>query len=236
MKKIIILFILVGFFLIPGKTRCYSATTQLIVDQDVGLNPNNPNTNYNSSTLQYLWVGYPSWGNGNYESMFGFDVSSIVSQIGQGETLRINSMTFSAYHNYPTNKPGNVEVGLGNTDNWDDDVVTWNSSYGDHGQSIDSVNINGSPSWYRWCHWDVSSIAPDELLDGYLTLYLFTQPAGTTNWHLFEASEYGAKNEAYLTIDYDIVPDNTIPIPGAVWLLGSGLLGLVAVRRRKKNS
>ncbi len=29
---------------------------------------------------------------------------------------------------------------------------------------------------------------------------------------------------------------NPVPIPGAVWLLGSGLLGLVAVRRRKKNS
>ncbi|HOD35359.1 MAG TPA: hypothetical protein PLR20_04580 [Syntrophales bacterium] len=33
-----------------------------------------------------------------------------------------------------------------------------------------------------------------------------------------------------------LVPDTTvIPIPGAVWLLGSGLLGLVAVRRRFKK-
>jgi len=27
---------------------------------------------------------------------------------------------------------------------------------------------------------------------------------------------------------------NTVPIPGAVWLLGSGLLGLIGIRRRKK--
>ncbi len=33
----------------------------------------------------------------------------------------------------------------------------------------------------------------------------------------------------------DFIP-NPVPIPGAAWLLGSGLLGLVAVRRRKKNS
>ena len=28
---------------------------------------------------------------------------------------------------------------------------------------------------------------------------------------------------------------NVVPVPGAVWLLGSGLAGLVALRRRKKN-
>ena len=30
----------------------------------------------------------------------------------------------------------------------------------------------------------------------------------------------------------DDISVNAVPIPGAVWLLGSGLLGLVAIRRR----
>ena len=30
-----------------------------------------------------------------------------------------------------------------------------------------------------------------------------------------------------------LTPNNVVPIPGAVWLLGSGLLGLVGIRRRK---
>jgi len=34
------------------------------------------------------------------------------------------------------------------------------------------------------------------------------------------------------SLDFD---QNTVPIPGAVWLLGSGLIGLAAVRRRKKS-
>lgn len=32
----------------------------------------------------------------------------------------------------------------------------------------------------------------------------------------------------------DLLIQNPVPIPGAIWLLGSGLLGLVAVRRRRK--
>jgi hypothetical protein len=33
-------------------------------------------------------------------------------------------------------------------------------------------------------------------------------------------------------LDYSELEINTVPIPGAVWLLGSGLVGLIAVRRR----
>ena len=33
----------------------------------------------------------------------------------------------------------------------------------------------------------------------------------------------------------DFYVDNVVPIPGAVWLLGSGMLGLVVVRRRDKK-
>ncbi len=42
-----------------------------------------------------------------------------------------------------------------------------------------------------------------------------------------------AKGSIYDEIGIDNISYTIVPIPGAVWLLGSGLLGLVAIRRRK---
>jgi hypothetical protein len=43
-------------------------------------------------------------------------------------------------------------------------------------------------------------------------------------------------DEINYNIDAGMILDAQIPIPAAVWLFGSGLLGLVAVARRKKSS
>ena len=47
----------------------------------------------------------------------------------------------------------------------------------------------------------------------------------------------GSPSEADFSALYDGVTAtvNQVPIPGAVWLLGSGLFGLVAIRRKKKS-
>ncbi|NPA24464.1 MAG: DNRLRE domain-containing protein [Deltaproteobacteria bacterium] len=220
------------FLLCLGITFGYaSATTvQITVDQDVGLNPNSPDANYNGSTLKYLWVGNPGQGAKYYESMFGFDLTDIITGIGADETLQVNSITFTAWHNYQT-LAGNVEIGLGTSDSWNADTATWNNSFGKHGASLDSVYINSNPSWYRNYDWDVSSVDENELLDGYITFYLFTTPTGTHNWHLFEPEEYGANNEAYLTIDYDIIP-SPVPLPASLGLLASAIAGLLLLKRK----
>ncbi len=77
----------------------------------------------------------------------------------------------------------------------------------------------------------------------------FGQPQGNNGnsyWYVFEHYGYGGEYtrnfedvSAYLdeTTDYSMGVEgeggNPVPIPGAVWLLGSGLLGLVAVRRKR---
>ena len=54
-----------------------------------------------------------------------------------------------------------------------------------------------------------------------------------TNW-AFYVDDYSS-NDWHSGIKIDEVTISNVPIPGALWLLGSGLFGLVAVRRRRNN-
>ena len=47
-----------------------------------------------------------------------------------------------------------------------------------------------------------------------------------------EWSNLACNPESASIVQIDAIPSN-VPIPGAVWLLGSGLLGLVGIRRKK---
>ena len=64
---------------------------------------------------------------------------------------------------------------------------------------------------------------------------------GSTDYHLYQYDSAGPVNQWLLKMADSsaggpiIASDvNPVPIPGALWLFGSGLFGLVAVRRRKK--
>ena len=44
----------------------------------------------------------------------------------------------------------------------------------------------------------------------------------------------GMNTPAYFAMD-DLTPASAVPIPGAVWLLGSGLIGIICIRRKSLN-
>ena len=62
------------------------------------------------------------------------------------------------------------------------------------------------------------------------TQYQFTEVASSSSTVI----EFGLRNDpGYIYMDDISV--NPVPIPGAVWLLGSGLVGLAGLRRKFKS-
>lgn len=80
-----------------------------------------------------------------------------------------------------------------------------------------------------WTSFDVTNLIKNDVSNGYAwSVFSFNNSgyAGMT----FSSGEEPA-NAAFLSI---VTAGQAVPLPGAVWLLGSGLAGLVALRRGRK--
>ena len=127
-------------------------------------------------------------------------------------------------------------------DSWTENLITWNNqpmAYLDGNKELVSFPKPDLPE-DRWVQWDIFSGGKwnyeNDLIDDQLSLLMSLEANlnQTDVWPYasFLSSENG-NFEPYLAIEYEI---QTVPLPGAVWFLGSGLLGLVGVVRRKNNS
>jgi hypothetical protein len=98
---------------------------------------------------------------------------------------------------------------------------TWSLEYspnnGTNWYDLTTVNYTGGSTWLT-VSYDLSSITAVNNNANFAFRFISDQATSTT-----------------LTADYVNVTGNAVPIPAAVWLLGSGLVGLVIIRRRRNK-
>ncbi len=177
------------------------------------------------------------------EVMIGFDLSSIKTQFdayyGVGGWV-VSSVSLTLGSNYPTAgvQPNNSRFNMINSglftlnwlsnDSWDAaslmyyDLYKYLPGYGSN--TMETLGTyyyfaDGTPT-LTWVLANTPGLVADILSGSLVTI--FGAPADSTIGYLFNPGEV-------LTITADAA---SVPIPAAVWLLGSGMAGLVGIRRR----
>ena len=115
---------------------------------------------------------------------------------------------------------GEVEVELTFSDYGDfEKLYIYSAGTGNGLFSTDNAVVTGlSPFDTSW-----------EDVDYYLNFY-----SGYMSYHLISGRLDGYHKNGYeFTAEINNPSGNTVPIPGAVWLLGSGLIGFAGLRRKR---
>ncbi|BBO68366.1 hypothetical protein DSCA_22960 [Desulfosarcina alkanivorans] len=69
-------------------------------------------------------------------------------------------------------------------------------------------------------------------IDGQVDIYLYQYDGNTLNTGFDAATDYAAMVSIFDNGDVVLNAPSAVPVPAAVWLLGSGLLGLIGIRRK----
>jgi hypothetical protein len=130
---------------------------------------------------------------------------------------------------------------------WDQGSVYWNSSYGQPQNiiidlqglySISSFTVQADDNdTYRLSYWDGNGWVSAWEIPTYGSWGLITRPTQglstpiVTNKLLFQ----GTSGDGWFSVSEIQASGNAVPIPAAVWLFGSGLLGLVGIRKKMRS-
>ncbi len=216
MKKTILLAVL-GLFLCVG--QAFAGLYSVTVSQDAFGNPGNP-PGYTPAPVNNtdLQTG-GSLASLNYSVLLQFNLSGI--------TENITSVSLNLYKKNGSGSSGTTAFNAADAWTETSDYTTFQTIVTGATTSIGSSSVTGAAS-NGWVTWNLTGLTSAMYSDGILSIALKEDTLG--GFHLFDSRTGTAGNAPYLSVS-----TAAVPIPGAVWLLGSGLLGLVAIRRRFKK-
>ena len=160
---------------------------------------------------------------GNERSLLKFDLSSLGN-------AHVTSATLNLYNYYNMTSPLLVDVYGSTTDSWTASSITWANQPTIGTTALATKPVQARVAWYSW---DVTGFVNQEAAgDDLVSLVLKAQTeSGNTPYAAFFRNTYISQTP-YLEVTYEA--GSPVPVPGAAWLLGSGLAGLAGLSRRKK--
>ncbi len=121
---------------------------------------------------------------------------------------------------------------------WDTDVGYRTDGLGDDGPSSVSRSVDGDLLTFRYDNTlFIDGLAPG-VQEESLFPYIVTDAPNyeLTGTMTIFGHEAGDPANAFVTRITGLAVPSVVPVPAAVWLFGSGLLGLVGVARRQRNT
>lgn len=204
-----------------------------------GNNAANQNFGSSDSVLIKNDTGLP--GN-NRKGYLRFDLSSIADSISDGELV----LTYLGTNTDPAANPSNYNVyGLldgHSAENWDENLITWNNAPGNNTGSTGGFSAADTTLLGTFSLDVLGAVPGDEVFfsssalltflladtDGLATI-LLTRQQQNFSVEAFASKENTSWSAPTLNLDL-----NPVPVPAAVWLFGTALIGFVGMSRRRK--
>lgn len=208
-----------------------AATYTLTPTDDTEVWQSSPDSNYGSGDRLYAFV---SGSGADYRSYLRFDLGSIP------DSYVISVAELNLYYRYRSTGSNSVDLHYVSDDSWREDTVTWNNGPA----HSDLLDLTCAPTTgHNWDAWDTFDLLDDtygvswnyavDLSDDALSILIKIQDQ-PNSW---SNAEYRSKEYSdSLYWPYLLIEANPIPIPSALWLLGSSLLGLVGFKRKFRKA
>jgi hypothetical protein len=224
MRKIILLGLCLALVLSAAPALADTAT--LIASGDTYVDESFSNIFTNYSTSGTIKVQGVQLGMADKRAYLTFDLSSIPGNYTiSGATLKMYVTSVSGAY------PETVNY-IANSCNLNTATVTWASQLDYVPQLLATTNTPAANNWETWNLLPAWNPATD-LANGKLSLVIMTDEYNFT-LNTYASCEGDPAYRPQLELTYTDPP--AVPIPGAAMLLGSGLLGLVALGWRRKKS